>query len=122
MAEKLTREQGGVIAASKVKGTDVYNTSGDHLGSISDVVIEKVSGSAKYAVMSFGGFLGIGEDEHPIPWDKLTYSVEQDGYVVDIPKETLESAPRYEPGRHDQLHDRAFEERIYTHYGSVPYW
>lgn len=122
MAEKLAREQGGVIAASKVKGTDVYNTSGDHLGSISDIVIEKVSGDAKYAVMSFGGFLGIGEDEHPIPWDKLTYNVEKDGYVVDIPKETLESAPRYERGRHDRLYDRAFEERIYTHYGMIPYW
>ena len=96
MAEKLAREQGGVIAASKVKGTDVYNTSGDHLGSISDIVIEKVSGDAKYAVMSFGGFLGIGEDEHPIPWDKLTYNVEKDGYVVDIPKDVQFATGTYQ--------------------------
>src|SRR5271157_4713362 len=64
---------GRLIAASKVNGTTVYNRAGEKLGSIYDVMLAKGSGKAEYAVMSFGGFLGIGDRYHPLPWDALTY-------------------------------------------------
>ena len=62
------------IRASKVTGTSVYNAQNESLGSIEDVVIGKLDGKVKYAIMSFGGFLGIGEEYHPVPWDQLTYT------------------------------------------------
>src|SRR5215204_6076750 len=84
-----TDETGGLIAASKVNGTYVFNGQGESLGSIYDVMIDKRSGEVAYAVMSFGGFLGIGEEYSPLPWSALSYDTGQGGYVVDIDKETL---------------------------------
>ena len=66
-------ETGNLIAASKVEGTKVYDRQGESLGSIYDVMIDKRSGQVRYAVMSFGGFLGMGESYHPLPWDVLDY-------------------------------------------------
>src|SRR5687767_10697004 len=62
-----------LISSDKVDGTDVYSRSGDHLGTVHDVMIDKRSGHVEYAIMSFGGFLGIGESYHPLPWRMLTY-------------------------------------------------
>ena len=73
-----------LISASKVTGTNVYNRQGEKLGSVYDVMLDKVSGRVAYAIMSFGGFLGMGENYHPLPWRALTYDTRQDGYVVDI--------------------------------------
>src|SRR5271168_3375176 len=89
------RETSTMIAASKVNGTKVCNAAGESLGSIYDVMLDKQSGHVTYAVMSFGGFLGIGEKYHPLPWDQLTYSTAQDGYVVNLDKRTLENAPSF---------------------------
>src|SRR3954466_13357868 len=86
---------GRLIAASKVNGTSVYNRAGEKLGSIYDVMLEKVSGKAECAVMSFGGFLGIGDRYHPLPWRVLDYDPAQGGYVVDIDRDRLERAPSY---------------------------
>ena len=71
---------GRLIAASKVNGTTVYNTAGEKLGSVYDVMIDKRSGKAEYAILSFGGFLGIGDSYHPLPWQSLTYDERQGGY------------------------------------------
>jgi sporulation protein YlmC with PRC-barrel domain len=87
--------EGHLIAASKVNGTAVYNRSGEKLGSIYDVMLEKTSGKASYAIMSFGGFLGIGDSYHPLPWSQLTYEPSRGGYVVDIDRSRLEGAPAY---------------------------
>ncbi len=95
--EVATDETDSLIAASKVNGTSVYNTAGDNLGSIYDVMIDKVSGQVSYAVLSFGGFLGIGEDYYPMPWSMLTYDTGQGGYVVDIDKDRLEARPAMGP-------------------------
>ena len=89
-------ETGSLIAASKVEGTKVYDRQGESLGSIYDVMIDKRSGQVGYAVMSFGGFLGMGESYHPLPWDVLDYDERQDGYVVDLDKERLQNAPHYQ--------------------------
>ena len=86
---------GRLIAASKVNGTSVYSTAGEKLGSVYDVMLDKASGKAAYAVMSFGGFLGIGDKYHPLPWNQLKYDVSQGGYVVNIDRNRLEGAPSY---------------------------
>jgi sporulation protein YlmC with PRC-barrel domain len=90
-----TDTRGRVIAASNVNGTNVYNNAGEKLGSVYDVMLDKFSGKVQYAVMSFGGFLGIGDKYHPLPWDQLTYDPNQGGYVVNLDRRRLEGAPTY---------------------------
>ena len=77
------------ISSSKVSGTAVYNANGDKLGSIDDVIIDKVSGQVRYAALEFGGFLGVGTDRYPLPWSMLKYDTGLDGYVVPLKKEQL---------------------------------
>ena len=89
------RETSNLISSDKVAGTYVYNTGGEEIGSIHDVMIDKKSGNVAYAVMSFGGFLGMGEKYHPLPWQQLTYSDTYDAYVVNLDKAVLENAPSY---------------------------
>jgi sporulation protein YlmC with PRC-barrel domain len=84
-----------LISASKVNGTLVYNRAGDSIGSIYDVMINKTSGRIEYAIMSFGGFLGLGEHYHPLPWHVLKYDRQQGGYVVDIDRDRLEGGPAF---------------------------
>jgi sporulation protein YlmC with PRC-barrel domain len=87
--------RGHAIAASQVNGTSVYNTVGEKLGSVYDVILDKTSGKAEYAVLSFGGFLGIGDKYHPLPWNQLKYDTVQEGYVVNLDRRRLEGAPVY---------------------------
>jgi len=84
-----------IISSDRVEGTAVYNGAGEKLGSIDDLMIDKVSGQVRYAVLEFGGFLGIGSDRYPLPWNMLKYDTTKDGYVVPLDKTRLEAAPRY---------------------------
>jgi sporulation protein YlmC with PRC-barrel domain len=88
-------ESDDLISAAKVKGTDVYDASGDRIGEIDDVMITKRSGKIAYALMSFGGFLGIGEKYHPLPWDVLEYDTSLGGYRVGTAGENFRNAPSY---------------------------
>ena len=108
---------GRLIAASKVNGTTVYNTAGEKLGSVYDVMIDKSSGKAEYAIMSFGGFLGIGDNYHPLPWQALTYDANQGGYVVNIDRSRLEGAPTYASSDTATWDDPAYGRRINDYYG-----
>jgi sporulation protein YlmC with PRC-barrel domain len=105
------------IRASRVKGTDVYNPSGDHLGHIDDIILTKREGRAAYAIMSFGGFLGLGEQYHPLPWDSLNYDPSRGGYVVDVSREQLEGAPSYAPQDEPDWNDPEYARRIRGYYG-----
>ena len=98
MAETTSITSGTIIAADKVKGTNVYNPTGDKLCTVDDIMIDKVSGRAIYAVMSFGGFLGMGEEHYPLPWATLKYDAQKGGYVVNLDKKLLEGAPYYDRG------------------------
>ena len=109
------------IRASRVTGTAVYNTAGESLGTIEDVVIGKMDGKVKYAIMSFGGFLGIGEEYHPVPWSQLDYSTDKGGYLVNLSKEQLEGAPRYASGSEPDYADRAYNDKVYGYYGATYY-
>lgn len=117
-----------LILGSRVNGAPVYNTDGDHIGHVDDLSIERQSGRVIYAIMSFGGFLGIGEKFHPIPWSLLDYEPERGGYVVALDRATLEAAPHYERSElvalggssHQVYADRIFE--YYGPFGPLPYW
>lgn len=110
-----------LIASNRVEGTAVYSRSGDRLGEISHFMVGKRSGKVDYAVLSFGGFMGIGEDHFPLPWDQLDYDVEKGGYVVDVTKEQLNGAPRYEDARSPD-YDRGYYAEVSRYYGSpFPY-
>lgn len=108
------------IRATTVNGTDVYNTQGDHLGHVDDVVLSKTKGNAVYAIMSFGGFLGMGEKYHPLPWQSLTYDEGKGGYVVNVTREQLEGAPAYASGDEPDWNDPAYGGQLSRHYG-FPY-
>ena len=117
-----TDETGSLIAASKVNGTSVYNPQGESLGSIYDVMIDKVSGQVSYAVMSFGGFLGMGEDYHPLPWSILHYDTNQGGYVVNLDKDSLKGAPTYRDSDEVRWDDPEYTRGIddyYARYGGI---
>src|SRR5579864_6957357 len=92
-----TDETDRLISSDKVVGTAVYNRQGEHLGSVYNLMVDKISGQVAYAVMSFGGFLGIGESYHPLPWRVLKYDTRLRGYVVDLDRSRLEKAPSYTP-------------------------
>jgi hypothetical protein len=96
MTEATSITSRNLIAANKVQGTNVYNLAGDKLGSVDDIMIDKVSGHAIYAVMSFGGFLGMDKKHHPLPWGALKYDAQKGGYVVNLDKKLLEAAPNYD--------------------------
>lgn len=112
---------GRLIPAGKVNGTTVYNTAGEKLGTVYDVMIDKVSGTAEYAVMSFGGFLGIGDKFHPIPWKMLTYDEAARGYVIDTDRTRLEGAPVYSEDDPWDWGDANWGRRIDDYYGSPGY-
>ncbi len=84
-----------LIIASRVKKTPVINSFGDKVGHIEDLSIEKSTGKVRYALMSFGGFLGVGEKFHPLPWGVLKYDTKRDGFVLPLTKEELVDAPSY---------------------------
>ena len=108
-----------VISSDRVNGTNVYNPAGEKLGSIDSLMIDKLSGRVRHAVMEFGGFLGIGTDRYPLPWDTLKYEPSQGGYVVSLAKEQLENAPRYAQDTVPEYTDD-YGRRVHDFYG-VPY-
>lgn len=92
-------ETGGLIASDKVEGTPVYDPDGERLGTIENFMVGKRSGRVEYAVMTFGGFLGIGERHFPIPWDELDYDEDENGYIVNFTERDLEDAPSHRAGQ-----------------------
>jgi sporulation protein YlmC with PRC-barrel domain len=113
---------GKLIAASQVQGTNVYDTKLEKLGSVEDVMIDKASGRIAYAVLSFGGFLGIGDRYYPLPWEKLSYNTEMGGYVVDIDRDVLQGAPSFTDHATASWNDDAWGRNVYAYYGVHPYW
>lgn len=95
MSSTMDTNTHDVISSDRVEGTAVYNSAGDKLGSIDELMIDKRSGQVRYAVLEFGGFLGMGTDRYPLPWNMLKYDTDKDGYVVPLDKSKLDQAPRY---------------------------
>ena len=110
-------QMAGLISSDDVDGTMVYNTSGEKLGSIESVMIDKTSGTVRYAVLEFGGFLGMGTDRYPLPWSTLKYDESQGGYVVPLDKERLKNAPKYGKDERPEYTDD-YGRRVYDYYGA----
>jgi hypothetical protein len=114
-----------LIASDRVEGTAVLKPTGQKIGTIERVMIEKVSGRVAYAVMAFGGFLGLGHKHFTLPWSMLTYDERLDGYVVNVTEQQLKSAPDFD--REGKLEgevwsDRKREEELHRYYNVRAYW
>jgi hypothetical protein len=111
-----------LISSRRVEGTPVYNGEDRKLGSIHSVMIEKRTGKVAYAVLSFGGILGLNERVHPVPWELLHYDVDRDGYVLHLTRGELENAPAMHLDETDRPRDRAYDEEVSNYYGTLPWW
>lgn len=111
------------ILASRVRGTPVYNTSGDRIGTVEDVVLDKMSNNIMFAVLGSGGVLGVGEKFRPIPWSVLDYDPDKGGYIVPVARDLLDNAPAY---RVEDLTsddgERAVRAEAFTYYNAERYW
>ena len=111
------------ILASKVKGTAVYNNGGERIGTVEDIVLDKMSNNIMFAVLGSGGVLGMGEKYRPIPWSVLDYDSDKGGYVVPLDKRTLEDAPAYR--MEDLTRDDgkgAIRAETFSYYHAPTYW
>lgn len=115
------RETWSLIGSDKVEGTAVYGANDEKIGKIERVMIEKVSGKVSYAVLSFGGFLGIGDEHYPVPWSMLTYDESLGGYRTNLAKSQLEDAPRYRSEDEFDWANADATSGIYNYYGIQPY-
>jgi len=106
-----------VISSDKVEGTAVYNTAGQKLGSVDELMIDKLSGQIRYAVLEFGGFLGIGTDRYPLPWNMLKYDTSKEGFVVPLDKAKLEEAPTHAESDVPE-YSADYGKRVYNYYGA----
>jgi sporulation protein YlmC with PRC-barrel domain len=121
MQDPNIHETHDMVSSDNVIGTRVYDPSGEHIGKVERIVLEKRGGRVAYAVLSFGGFLGIGDDHYPLPWAKLDYDESLNGFRIDLTKEQLEGAPSYPRTEdYDWSGDRG--RRIYDYYDVPPYW
>ncbi|QKC86399.1 PRC-barrel domain-containing protein [Mesorhizobium sp. NZP2077] len=110
------------IAASRVIGTSVYNTEGKSIGSIEDIMLDKTSNGIMFAVIGFGGFLGIGEKYHAVPWASLDYDERKGGYVVPFSKDQLKAAPAYSINELAGADGETARDASYEYYKVTPYW
>jgi hypothetical protein len=111
-----------LIASDRVEGTPVRRSDGERVGTIERLMIDKRAGRVAYAVMSFGGFLGMGEGYYTLPWGVLSYNAELDAYEVNLTEDQLKNAPpRNEEGGDPKL-DRDWEDAVHQYYNAAPYW
>ena len=115
----MTTGNSNLISAADVSGTTVYGADDSKVGTIDRVMIDKQSGNVAYAVMNFGGVLGMGGDERPVPWNTLTYDTGLSGFRTNITEQQLNDAPAAEAGWEN---DRSWEEKTHRSYGAEPYW
>jgi PRC-barrel domain len=118
---KETKETVSLIGSDKVEGTAVYGADEKKIGKLERVMIDKISGKVAHAVLSFGGFLGIGEDYYPMPWSMLKYDLNLGGYRVTLTKDQLDKAPKYSKST-DWNWNRDNDRRVYDYYKAPPYW
>src|SRR5258708_2981033 len=111
------RETGSLIGSDKVEGTAVYGANDTKIGSIERVMIDKLSGKVSYAVLSFGGFLGIGDDHYPLPWQSLKYDTNLGGYRTGVTESQLKGAPKHSNDNAWNWNDPARARSVNDYYG-----
>lgn len=122
MAKEAVIKSGHLIRGTKLIGKSVQNRAGEDLGDIEDIVIDMGEGRIAYAVLSFGGFLGVGDKFFALPPDMLEWSPEDDTLLLNVDKSSLEKAPGFDKDNWPDLADRKWGSSIYSYYGRSPYW
>ena len=123
MADVATDETNQLISADKVEGTAVYGANRDKMGDVKSVMIDKRSGKVEYAVLSIGGFLGMGTKFHPVPWSKLEYNTNLGGYHLNMTQDQLKDAPAMDSSQdYSGGYPRESETKVYSYYNEKPYW
>jgi sporulation protein YlmC with PRC-barrel domain len=111
-----------LMPASNLTGNRVINRDGEDLGKIENLMIDLENGRIAYAVLSFGGFLGLGDKLFAIPWETLALDTAQNRFVLGISRELLEKAPGFDKNNWPDMSDPAWGVRLYSFYGRKPYW
>lgn len=111
-----------VLSASTLKGNSVVNAKVEKLGTIEELMIDLNKGRIAYAVLSFGGFMGMGDKLFAIPWSALTLDTVEKRFVLDVKKELLEKAPGFDKDSWPNMADQTWGAKIYSYYGSKPFW
>jgi sporulation protein YlmC with PRC-barrel domain len=111
-----------VVSASTMTGDSVRNLSGEDLGNVQDIMLDVHDGSIAYAVVSFGGFLGMGDKLFAVPWKALTLVQGEKHFLLDVEKNVLEDAPGFDKGSWPDFSDPTWGQGIHDHYGTTPYW
>jgi sporulation protein YlmC with PRC-barrel domain len=111
-----------VMAAATLNGDDVVNAEGENLGEITDIMLDVEGGRIAYAVLSFGGFLGMGDKLYAVPWQALELDTDNKRFILNIDKDRLKQAPGFDKNHWPSMADPQFATQIYSFYGSEPYW
>ena len=118
----MSAAKSDAIRAKTVIGTSVKDTTGDKIGHIEDIVLDKLSNNIVFAIVGFGGFLGMGEKYHPIPWSSLKYDESEGSYIVSFSKEQLKAAPADSIDALVANNAMAYRDRTYDYYKAPHYW
>lgn len=126
MATTFLRSKGGIVESDQIVGCRVENSKGENLGKIESLMLDLGEGRILYAVLSFGGFLGMGGKLFPVPTNAIQFRMDENGKldrcIIDIDKESLKNAPGYERDNLPSTTDRSFALTVYSHYGVTPWW
>jgi sporulation protein YlmC with PRC-barrel domain len=111
-----------IMDAATLIGDDVVNANDEDLGKVEAIMLDVQSGRIAYAVLSFGGFLGMGSKLFAIPWSELTLDTEEKRFILDVPKEKLENAPGFDKDHWPSMADRTWARELHSYYDVSPYW
>ena len=111
-----------VLAASTLAGDSVRNSAGDDLGKVDEIMIDIPSGKVAYAVLSFGGVLRMGNKLFAVPWSALSVDEDEKCFILDVDKQTLESAPGFDKDNWPDITDPEWGTQVNSFYGTQPYW
>jgi sporulation protein YlmC with PRC-barrel domain len=111
-----------VMDAATLNGNSVVNANDEDLGKVEAIMLDVESGRIAYAVLSFGGFLGMGSKLFAIPWSALTLDTEEKRFILDCPKEKLENAPGFDKDHWPSMADQSWAKQLHSYYDVSPYW
>ncbi len=111
----------GLMGADTLVGNDVYNCQGENLGDVKEIMLDMATGRVSYAVLSFGGFLGMGEKLFAVPWDALKLDTANKRFTLDVSKERLKAAPGFEKDSWPNMSDKTWSDGIHSYYGTSRY-
>ena len=122
VASKMAKGPYTIVAKRSLIGSKVVNGEGKDLGTVEDLVIDSRDDRVVYAILSFGGFLGMGDKNFAIPWQALGFDVDNKVAVLNIDQDRLKNAPGFDKNNWPDMTDRTWASQIHTHYGYPPYW